>query len=302
MGKTDKIVISASRRTDIPAFYINWFMGKIEKGFFHVTNPYNRVTKKIDVSCSRVDSIVFWSKNFRPFLESGAGTKLIKKGYNLFFNFTVNSRSKLLEPKIPSLDERFAQMEQLCDEFTPAAIHWRFDPICFYKDQNNVFGNNLSDFALIAEKAEQCGITRCITSFADDYAKIRKRVAFLQQKGEKVPTLIDPGKEKKIKVIKKMEQLLNKKNISLFTCCEKELFSMLPEETTVSESSCIPGKLLQKLFKGNPVTKRDYGQRSKMGCRCTQSVDIGSYDIHPCFHNCLFCYANPEIDSRVNTP
>jgi len=302
MSKTDKIVLSASRRTDIPAFYLNWFMERIEKGSFPVVNPYNRVTKTIDASSSHVHTIVFWSKNFSPFLQSGTGHRLLRKGYHLFFNFTVNSECQLLEPAIPRLEERIGQLAQLCDEFSPETVNWRFDPICFYRDKNGVFGNNLSDFEFIAQNASRVGITRCVTSFADDYAKIKRRTASLWQNHENAPLLVDPGREKKIDILTRMERVLQPKGICLLTCCEKELMAALPRPTTISENACIPGKRLQKMFQGTPVTKKDPGQRSKKGCRCTQSVDIGSYDSHPCFHNCRFCYANPAMDTKTTFP
>ena len=344
MSSNPSVVISASRRTDIPAFYMKWFMEHIEKGFFETINPYNGVKKVIDASCANIHTIVFWSKNFRPFLESGSGEKLKKMGYNLFFNFTINSQSKLLEPNIPPLEERFAQLEELCCKFKPETINWRFDPICFYRPDNsgnncyqlnnktNNFNqknnssngffqkdndinnennennenienieNNLIDFQSIAEKARECGITRCVTSFNDDYAKIRKRIRYLKSKGKNPPDFIYPDNAKKVEIILRMEKLLKAKQISLFTCCENEVFSLLPHDTSVAENACIPGRLLKEIFGGHPVTKRDYGQRSKKGCRCTKSIDVGSYDLHPCFHNCLFCYANPAIDGKYST-
>ncbi len=336
MSSSPCAVISASRRTDIPAFYMKWFMEQIEKGFFETINPYNRAKRVIDASCDNIHTIVFWSKNFRPFLESGSGEKLRKMGYNLFFNFTVNSRSKLLEPNIPPLKERLAQLEELCSRFKPEAVNWRFDPICFYncheadmdcapapqrikdfnehkksisdsvkselffiKKNDEKIENNLTDFKFIAEKAKECGISRCVTSFNDDYAKIRKRIEYLRSIGKNPPDLISPDNKKKVEIIFRMEQFLKTKGISLFTCCEKEIFLQLSNDTTVMENACIPGRLLKGIYGGNPVTKRDYGQRAKKGCKCTKSIDIGSYDNHPCFHNCLFCYANTAIDVEI---
>jgi len=299
MGPINEIILSASRRTDIPAFYLNWFMKRIDAGSFQVVNPYNKVKRTIDVSPDKVHSIVFWSKNFRPFLDSDAGRVLKKAGYNLFFNFTINSESSALEPGIPDLGERLAQLKQICSDFGPQTVAWRFDPICFYKNRDGICENNLSDFPVIALKAGEYGVTRCITSFADDYAKIRKRLNYLKRDGRSPLELIDPVNAEKINVITGMEQLLKEKGIALYTCCEADIFSRLPEGSSIRESSCIPGKYLKELFGGFPEQKRDYGQRAKQGCRCTRSIDIGSYDDHPCYHNCVFCYANPAVDTLV---
>ena len=96
-----KIVLSASRRTDIPAFYMPWFMERIKSGVFEVVNPFNRRVKKVPATPTDVHTIVFWSKNFGLFLKEGYGHNLQKAGYNLFFNFTINSYAPRLEPHVP---------------------------------------------------------------------------------------------------------------------------------------------------------------------------------------------------------
>ena len=91
MKHSDQIVISASRRTDIPAFYMDWFMEQIKKEVFEVTNPYNRRKSIVPATPDKVHTIVFWSKNFAPFIKGRFGQTLLRMGYNLFFNFTINS-------------------------------------------------------------------------------------------------------------------------------------------------------------------------------------------------------------------
>jgi hypothetical protein len=296
MGQKRLKVISASRRTDIPAFYMEWFMAGIDGGAFEVTNPYNGVKRRVDATPDTVHTIVFWSKNYRPFLEAGAGRVLKQLGFHLFFNFTVNSGSTLLEPGVPPLDDRLDQLERLSQEFGPETIAWRFDPICFFRTGQGRVENNLGDFTRIAQGAGQWGIKRCITSFVNDYSKIRTRLDRLRRAGQPSMELVEPGMEKKREVLLRMEKVLDRSGIRLYTCCERSLFATLPETSGIGESACIPGKRLAELFGGRPVRARDFGQRSKQGCGCTQSVDIGSYGIHPCFHNCLFCYANPAMD------
>jgi len=283
-----KIVISASRRTDIPAFYMKWFMKQIKNGHFEVVNPYNRHVSIVPATPDKVHTILFWSKNFGPFIKSRFGEKLRKMGYNVYFNFTINSKEPLLEPNVPALEERICQLEYLCRNFGAGSISWRFDPICFYKTNDGKIHNNLHDFNYISSKASGYGIKRCITSFMDDYHKIRKRIA-------KIPgfAFIDPPIEAKSKIVLKMKDELSDKNISLHTCCEKELLSILPENSGITKSSCIPNDLLMKLFGGSLSLNKDSGQRIKNGCGCKVSADIGSYSLHPCYHNCLFCYANP---------
>ena len=295
----DKI-LSASRRTDIPGFYMDWFMERIRLGFFEVKNPYTQTIKIVEVSKKTVHSIVFWSKNYDAFIRTGAGEKLKRLGFNLYFNFTINSESPLLEPGLLPLTQRLNQLKQLASLFGPENIAWRFDPICFYKmETDRSEKNNLSDFPLISEQASKLGIAKCVTSFMDMYPKIIKRLEFLSHKKETTLIFIDPPLGKKIQVIQWMENHLLQLNMRLFLCCEKELFSHLGRDTQILENACIDGNILKMNFRGAPETKRDYGQRSKQGCKCTRSIDIGSYDEHPCFHNCLFCYAAPDIDNTL---
>ncbi len=288
MNPPSKIVISASRRTDIPAFYLPWFMEQIKRGVFEVVNPFNRQVRKVPATPADVHTIVFWSKDFGLFLKENQAKKLQQAGYHLFFNFTINSSAPLLEPHVPTLDVRLKQLEQLCDRFGSSVINWRFDPICFFRVSNGELQDNLHDLRRIAEKAAECGIKRCITSFLDFYPKIDKRIAVLPGFSFSNP----PPDTKKTTVLK-IEQLLSAYKINLKLCCEKEVMNQLPESSSVTESSCIPNDLLVKLFGGNLSLKKDTGQRIRKGCGCRVSVDIGSYHHHPCFHNCLFCYANP---------
>ncbi len=285
----NKIVISASRRTDIPAFYMDWFMQQIKKGFFEVINPYNRRVSIVPASPDKVHTIVFWSKNFGPFIEGGFGEKLIDTGFNLFFNFTINSGSALLEPNVLPLTERLKQLEYLCNNFGAQCINWRFDPICFYKTNNAGIKDNLHDLLKIARRASEYGIRRCITSFMDDYRKIRKRIALIPGF-----SFVDPPMDRKKEIILGIEKKLTAEKIELYACCEKDLIDILPATSCIRKSSCIPNNLLIKIYGGSLSLKKDTGQRIKNGCGCMTSVDIGSYNLHPCYHNCLFCYANPS--------
>jgi hypothetical protein len=290
------IVISASRRTDIPAFYMDWFMDSIQKGCFDVKNPFNRKIFRVPAGSEAVHTLVFWSKNFGFFLEKGHGKTLEKMGYHLFFNFTINSESRILEPGVPCLEKRLDQLRELCGTFDPRSVNLRFDPVCFYETGDSFTRDNGKDFSRIIQTAASLGIQRCITSFMDPYGKIEKRVKALS--GFR---FVDPDLPRKVEVLLSMEQQMQGLDMALFTCCEKELLAALPETSTVKSSSCIPHDLLVSLFGGRLSLKKDAGQRIQQGCGCQSSVDIGSYDLHPCFHQCLYCYANPSTDGFSST-
>ncbi len=288
MSHSFKQVISASRRTDIPAFYMDWFMAGIRRGFFEVINPYNGKKRLVPSGQDEVHTIVFWSKNFGPFLNGAYGDTLESLGYNLFFNFTVNSEDRLLEPNIPPLRERLVQLDMLCSRFGPERVQWRFDPICFYREGRGRKKNNMHDFSKIAESAADGGVSRCVTSFMDVYPKVLRRA-----KAAGNVSFVTPGLGEQADIVRQMAGELRGYGISLYLCCEKELLESLPPGLGVLPGSCIPNDLFMHLDGGSLSLRHDPGQRRALGCGCRVSVDVGSYSLHPCFHNCLFCYANP---------
>lgn len=285
-----KQVISASRRTDIPAFYMDWFMDSLNRGYFEVENPYTRSISQVAVHPDNTHTLVFWSKNFGPFLRGNYGEKLLKKGYHLFFNFTLNSTDAILEPHVPVLYERLSQLRTLAQRFGPRAITWRFDPICHYRGNESPEKNNLSDFKTIALEASACGIKRCISSFVDLYSKVLSRTS------PAIPgfSLIDVPMQRRVDLIVSMEQHLSPLGIRLSLCCEKELLDQLPPQCNVGPAACIPNDELIELYGPGISLAKDGGQRKAQGCGCSKSKDIGSYRFQPCYHDCLFCYANPK--------
>ncbi|MGA6925690.1 MAG: DUF1848 family protein [Desulfosarcina sp.] len=291
MKQEQKQILSVSRRTDIPAFYMSWFMEQVARGSIDVENPFNRQVRSVAVSPDRIHSIVFWSKNFRPFLRDRCGERLRAMGYHLFFNFTINSRSPILEPVVPDLGDRIDQLHQLCGRFGAASVQWRFDPVCHFVMPTGVAGSNLDDFEPIAEAAGKCGIRTCTTSFMDHYGKVARR-------SKKILTFVEPPVVERLTILLEMEQRLSPLGIQLAVCCEKPLLERLSAGSTITAGACISGHRITALHGGRVSLKRDAGQRRQSGCGCTVSVDVGSYRRHPCHHNCLFCYANPACDRR----
>ena len=290
MTAPEQIVLSASRRTDIPAFYLDWFMEGIQRGFFEVVQPYSLRRRRVPATPDQVHTIVFWSKDFGPFLNRSIGERLQEAGFHLFFNFTVNSADPNLEPRVSPLDRRLEQLTELARRFSPTAVQWRFDPICVYLGPDGRSRHNRHDFETIADAAAAAGIQRCITSFVDLYAKVRRRA-------ERVGvTFEEPTLKEKTGILEWMASRLASRRMILETCCEAEVLSHLKPHSPVKAASCIPSHRLVALYGGHLSMRRDPGQRRQAGCGCRVSVDIGSYALHPCRHDCLFCYARPAGD------
>jgi hypothetical protein len=293
VSQTSKTILSASRRTDVPAFYMDWFMDGIEKGFFEVVNPYNQYRRHIPARPQDVHSIVFWSKNYGPFLRGSFDRKLQERGYQLFFNFTLNAPAPELEPHVPPLAERIRQISKLARRHDPEAITWRFDPICFFRrNGSTVLHHNLGTLGPIADALAAVGIRRCVTSFVDLYRKIQYRLPATGLE------LVDPPANVKGDTLLAMAATLRQKQISLGICCEQALLDTLPPDAGIHSGDCVPGPLLAILFGKDFTMKKDPGQRRNRGCTCNISADIGTYRQQPCYHNCLFCYANPQDPAR----
>ncbi|HPN55810.1 MAG TPA: DUF1848 family protein [Candidatus Omnitrophota bacterium] len=268
-----KTVISASRRTDIPAFYLPWLIHSIQMGFADIVTPRG-MKKRVDLHPDRVHAIVLWSKNFRHFLSR----KDAFQDYNLYFHFTLNDCLEL-EPNIPSLKERLAQGKALAESYGPGCVNWRFDPVVFWDKGRR---NNTGRFAYIAEKMAGIGIHRCTFSFCTHY---RKTVARTRTAG--VP-LYDPPLDVKRETAARLGRIARDFGIELFACSQSGLAGI----ENVSVARCIDGAYLQELFLGKCSQARDVGQRPQ--CHCTKSVDIGSYAL-ACHHGCLYCYASPGL-------
>ncbi len=275
-------------------------MDRIRQGEFHVKNPFNHKVRHVDARPKAVHSIVFWSKNLGPFLSLGADRELEKRGYPLFFNLTLNSESKLLEPALPPLARRLAHARTICDRFGPETLAWRFDPICFFSVDKGQRQHNLEAFPPLADTLAGMGVKSCTTSFYGPYAKVNTRIRFLERRGQRPVEFIHVGFEERLDILCRMAGQLSQRGMELQLCCQPDLTAALEKEgIRAAPGRCIDGHRLKALFGGHPERRRDYGQRSKQGCTCTRSVDIGSYQDHPCHHNCLFCYAHTGLDLRI---
>jgi hypothetical protein len=269
-----------------------WFMSGIQRGRFHVVNPYNQKVSEVPASPEHVHTIVFWSKNFGSFLAGNYGERLAGKGYHLFFNFTINSPHPVLEPHLPPLRDRLVQLKRLCRRFGPGTIQWRFDPICIFTDAEGRLSDNLDCFEQIAGDASDLGISVCITSLVDHYRKVQRRVG-----AQSEVALLDPPLTEQADRVCRLAETVSGLGMQLQLCCERELLDHLGSRAPIGAAACIPSQRLIELFGPGISTAKDKGQRRAAGCGCGVSKDIGSYPLHPCRHNCLYCYANPAADA-----
>lgn len=280
-----KRVISASRRTDLVAFFPEWLSSVLEAETARVFGPSGH-SYTVDLSPQRVHTIVLWSKNFSKLIHNAYHLwDLLWKYDQLYFHFTITGLGgSFVELTVPPPDVALSQLEALVGiAGIPDRISVRFDPIVYWEEEGKIW-TNLHFFEALAPKISQRGIKDVRISFAQWYKKAKRRA-------EKHDfAYVDPPIQEKKEAAKILAQIAEVWNLHLYSCSQ----DFLVEVPGVSPSSCIDGHLLQSLHPQNELVsfRKDKSQRAQ--CRCTESVDIGSYT-QSCPHACLYCYANPKI-------
>ena len=302
MTSISPIIVSASRSTDIPAFYSKWFVNRIKAGYCVWYNPFNRQPTQVRFDKTKV--VVFWTKNPKPLIP--LLRELDDRGILYYFQFTLNDYQKeLLEPNVPNLSERIDTFKRLSDLIGKEKVIWRFDPLILTStidpdrliDKMKTVGDKIHNYT-----------EKLVFSFADivDYKKVRNN---LTRDG------IDykDWDEDQMNAMARSIMEINKDwNLEVATCAEKIDLDRLG----IKHNRCIDGELMKRIFKEDKdlvyyltfgrmpertlfgddkdlppvdITKlKDKGQRKTCGCMI--SKDIGMYNT--CLHLCEYCYAN----------
>ena len=265
------MILSASRRTDIPAFFSEWFMNRIREGFVMARNPmnYNHVSK-INLSPQVVDCIVFWSKNPAPLLPC---LDELKKDYPFYFQYTINGYESDLEPNLPPIDERIRTFLDISAKFGKDSVIWRYDPIILTDQYTPEW--HINTFCRLAERLKGYTDT-CVFSFVDLYDKVKNNMKqfavspFLPKETESISEAFSKA------------AMVN--GMKLNTWSEAVDLARY----NIGRSCCIEKIRIEKLTGCEIKAKKDTNQRPE--CGCIESVDIGQYNT--CLHGCKYCYAN----------
>lgn len=276
------LIISASRATDIPAFYTDWFFRRLEKGYIRWRNPFSGQDSYVSFGNSHF--IVFWSKNPAPLLPQLSTLK--ERGIGCYIQYTLNDyETEGLEPNIPPLQQRIETFRRLVDVLGIGAVVWRFDPLILTNRIN--IDTLLEKITRIADAL--VGYTeKLVFSFADieSYKKVSRN---LSQNGINYRE----WNEESMREFALRLSMLNRDNwnFKLATCAERIDLS----EYGITHNRCIDPELISRLAPDDAIlqnslynAKTDSGQRK--ACGCILSKDIGAYTTCP--HGCLYCYAN----------
>lgn len=285
-------IISASRSTDIPAFYAEWFARRLAAGYCRWINPFNQQPQYISFQNAR--AFVFWTKNAEPLLPHL--TELDRRGVIYYFQFTVNDyEEERLEPGVPPLVRRLETFRQLSRMIGKARVIWRFDPLILAK---SLTVERLVERVIRIGEVLREHTEKLVFSFADigEYAKVP---ANLRRHGVDFREFVPD-------TMREFARLLAERTrgwgLQLATCAE----SLSLDEFGISHNRCVDDVLLLRLAPGDLKLRevlardmygeilpgirslKDEGQRE--ACGCVISKDIGQYNTCP--NLCLYCYAN----------
>lgn len=270
-----KRIISVSRRTDIPAFYGDWFMQRLKDGFAGVVNPFGGRKYIVSLKAEDVICFVFWSKDFTPFIEN---LKIIDGSrYKFYFNSTVTTLPEVFESNV---DRKSAieSLKYLSRIYSPEHINWRFDPIIISSISGRDF--YIRSFEELASQFSGL-VRRCYFSFVNIYKKVERNFGdFTSSTGITIPQCSD---DFRIDLANELADIAQNYGIQMYSCCGDYLVGQ-----KIRKAHCIDGNIIESLFFPDGFSFKEKPTRDQ--CGCTESSDIGTYDTCP--HGCLYCYAN----------
>lgn len=265
------MILSVSRRTDIPNYYPEWFFNRIKEGFVYVRNPMNaHQVSRIDITPEVVDCIVFWTKNPKPMMN-----RLDElTSYNYYFQFTLTGYGKDVELNVPHKKEKMIPIfQELSGKVGSKRVIWRYDPIIFTGKYTPEY--HLRAFEQIATALK--GYTeKCVISFVDMYAKNKKNMKLLET--------YEPEKNDLLEFATRIAEIAGANGMKVGSCAE----AIDLGACGIEHNCCIDKDLIEEIIGCRLKGDKDKNQRRE--CGCMESVEIGTYNT--CKNGCKYCYAN----------
>jgi DNA repair photolyase len=280
------VIISASRRTDIPAFYSEWFMNRIRAGYCLVPNPFNRTQiSRVSLEPADVDVIVFWTRNPRHLLP--LLSELDDRGYRYYFLYTLMANPRQIDPGSPPAEAAIENFRSLSDRIGPARVIWRYDPIFLSTITDPGFHERA--YSQIAQALK--GYTnRSVVSVTHMYRKIQKRISELAKQGIELL----PWDEKVLSpLMRALAESASMSGMEIRSCADE----LDLQQYGIQPGKCVDDELISRVFGLNLEVRKDSCQRKN--CGCAVSKDIGMYD--SCLFGCTYCYAATSFErARTN--
>jgi hypothetical protein len=277
-------IISASRRTDIPAFYAKWFMNRVQAGYCHWINPFNAKVYRVSLKPEDCYAFVFWTRNSSPLIPNLRD--LHRTGYHFYFHVTINGYPDWIERNSPTTEKAIAAFKRLAEEAGPDLAFWRYDPILLSTETNPDYHLNMFD--RISRQLE--GSTqRCYFSFVDFYGKTERSLKAVEK--DRGIEFERPDLDVRLSLVRRMTEMASGRGIRLYTCCGDDLLV-----GGVEKAHCIDWDLISKM-RPEPAGKVGKGP-TRQDCGCAEAADIGGYDT--CVFGCRYCYATASHNAAIN--
>ena len=260
------MIVSASRRTDIPALYADWFCNRLKEGFVLIPNPRNpQRLGRVELSPRNVDCIVFWTKNPAPMF--GRLKEIERLGYPFIVQFTLTAYDATIERGLPPKKAIIESFIELAGRIGPDRVVWRYDPILV--DHRFSAEWHTRQFASLCERLAS-HTHRCIVSFVDPYKSLAGQFRSVEQ-------------EEMFEVAQALSHTARQYGLGLTTCAEEVDLSPYG----VEHGACVDARHIEQILGSRLHIKADANQRPM--CLCAEAVDVGAYDT--CTHGCAYCYA-----------
>jgi hypothetical protein len=280
------VIISASRRTDIPAFFARWLMERVRAGFCEVPNPFRAgQCSVVSLRPEDVDCFVFWTR--APAGLLGHLPELHERGYRWYFLYTLLDYPPAFETHAPGLAERLRLLRAAAESTPAGGVVWRYDPILLSSATPVSF--HVDTFSRLAGLLRGT-VERVVVSLFDRYRKTERGLAELQRDGITVATEAEHAASV-AELFSLLAGIAREQGMHIQSCAEgSEL-----ETYGVSPGRCVDDALIRRLYGTAVSARKDSGQRG--ACRCVASRDIGCYDT--CLHGCRYCYATSSRERAL---
>ncbi|HML59898.1 DUF1848 domain-containing protein [Solidesulfovibrio sp.] len=277
------MIVSASRRTDIPAFYARWLLNRLRAGFCEVANPFNAAqVGRVSLAPADVDALVFWTRDPRPLTPHLP--EIAAMGHEPFFLYTLMDNPRALDPKCPGPEASVPAFSALA-EALPGRVAWRYDPLVLTEKTPPDW--HRATFERLCARLSGC-TDRVIVSFMEPYRKIAGRMRHAAEAGFPMLPL---EQAQAVSLLTDLRDMAAAQGMRLFTCCQPEAFEL----AGIAASRCIdPDWITSRTGKPLPPGK-DAHQRPR--CGCAPSKDIGAYD--RCLFGCRYCYATSSFERAL---
>jgi hypothetical protein len=281
-----RMIVSASYRTDVPAFHADWFRARLADGICAVANPYGGKPSSVALRGDGVDGYVFWTRNAAPFVAAFDDVAAFDLPFVV--QFTVTGYPRNLDAHTPRVADAVAQIAALAQKFGPRVVVWRYDPVVFTSMTPAAW--HLRNFADLAGKLAG-SVDECVISAAQIYKKTERRLNIAAKSHEF--TWQDPAWDEKRGLLSALADIAVDWGIKTTICSQPDALKG-PGAARLAPARCIDVARLSDIA-GYDITARQKGNRD--GCLCAESRDIGAYDT--CAHGCVYCYAVSDHDRAV---